>query len=201
MKYDDEHLINMVRESSEEAKDLLYEKYRYIIELEVKKYIHLANILGYDYNDLYQDALVGFADALNSYREDKSSSLPSFISLCVSRKLQVSIKKANAAKNKMLNEAISYDYLYGSSQSPLRDMISDGSESDPLTNIIKDEKYNELQCNIKNILSDFEYEVYCLIVRGMKCGEIALLLNKSPKVISNTTHRLKNKIKTIINNE
>ena len=155
MKYDDEHLINMVRESSEEAKDLLYEKYRYIIELEVKKYIHLANILGYDYNDLYQDALVGFADALNSYREDKSSSLPSFISLCVSRKLQVSIKKANAAKNKMLNEAISYDYLYGSSQSPLRDMISDGSESDPLTNIIKDEKYNELQCNIKNILSDF----------------------------------------------
>ena len=89
----DSQLISMIHEASEDAKDVLFEKYKYIIDIEMKKYSRMARTLGYDINDLYQDALVGFSDALVSYRDDRHAALPSFITLCVDRKLQVSIKK------------------------------------------------------------------------------------------------------------
>ena len=201
MNYNDDQLICMIRESSEEAKDLLFEKYKYIIDIEVKKYMAMANMLGYDYNDLYQDALVGFADALNSYREDKEAALPSFITLCVNRRLQVSIIKAGRIKNKLISDALSLDHKYDSLSAPLRDILSDGSENDPLTNIVKDEKYEELQSNIKAQLSDSEYQVYSLMISGLKYNEIAILLDKTPKQVDNTIQRIKNKIKVIINKE
>ena len=72
----------------------------------------MASMLGYDYNDLYQDALVGFSEALNCYREDKAAALSSFITLCVDRKLQVSIIKAGRLKNKLISDSLSLDYQY-----------------------------------------------------------------------------------------
>ena len=196
--YGDERLIELMRESSEEAKDILFEKYKYIIDIEIKKYSNMANLLGYDYNDLYQDALVGFSEALNDYSDDKAAALSSFITLCVDRKLQVAIIKAGRLKNKLISESLSLDYKYDQYTSPLRDIISDNSLNDPLENIVKDEKLSDLTKKIEAILSEGEYEVYALMISGLKYGEIALLLNKNPKQVDNTIQRVKNKIKKII---
>ena len=196
--YDDTQLIGLMRESSEEAKDILFEKYKYIIDIEIKKYSNMANLLGYDYNDLYQDALVGFSEALNDYRDDKAAALSSFITLCVDRKLQVSIIKAGRLKNKLIAESLSLDYKYDQYTSPLREMISDNSLNDPLENIVKEEKLSDLTKKIEAILSEGEYEVYALMISGLKYGEIALLLNKNPKQIDNTIQRVKSKIRKII---
>ncbi|MGN0967356.1 MAG: hypothetical protein ACI4OP_07280 [Candidatus Coprovivens sp.] len=197
-EYGDEQLINLLHESSEEAKDILFDKYKYIIDIEIRKYISMANMLGYDYNDLYQDALVGFSEALNCYREDKAAALSSFITLCVDRKLQVSIIKAGRMKNKLISDSLSLDYQYDQFTSPLRDIISDNSLNDPLENIIKNEKLSSLTKKIEKSLSSSEYEVYALMISGLKYGEIALLLNKNPKQVDNTIQRVKHKIKNII---
>jgi RNA polymerase sporulation-specific sigma factor len=201
MRYEDindEQLICMLHESSEDAKDLLFEKYKYIIDIEIRKYMSMASMLGYDYNDLYQDALVGFSEALNCYREDKAAALSSFITLCVDRKLQVSIIKAGRLKNKLISDSLSLDYQYDQFTSPLRDIISDNSLNDPLENIIKNEKLSNLTKKIEDSLSSSEYEVYALMISGLKYGEIALLLNKNPKQVDNTIQRVKHKIKNII---
>jgi RNA polymerase sporulation-specific sigma factor len=158
----------------------------------------MASMLGYDYNDLYQDALVGFSEALNCYREDKAAALSSFITLCVDRKLQVSIIKAGRLKNKLISDSLSLDYQYDQFTSPLRDIISDNSLNDPLENIIKNEKLSNLTKKIEESLSSSEYEVYALMISGLKYGEIALLLNKNPKQVDNTIQRVKHKIKNII---
>ena len=199
-EYGDEQLINLLHESSEEAKDILFDKYKYIIDIEIRKYMSMASMLGYDYNDLYQDALVGFSDALVSYRDDRHAALPSFITLCVDRKLQVSIKKAGRMKNKLLNEALSLEHVYESYASPLMDLLSDNSENDPLENILKEEKLQELVNSIKVCLSDAEYEVYSLMINGLKYDEIATLLNKNLKQVDNTIQRVRNKIKKILVN-
>ena len=197
---DDNQLIMMVHESSDVAKDILFEKYKYIIDIEMKKYSRMARTLGYDINDLYQDALVGFSDALVSYRDDKDAALPSFITLCVARRLQVSIKKAGRLKNKLLNESLSLEHVYESYASPLMDLLSDNNENDPLENILKEEKLQELIDNIANALSDAEYEVYTLMINGLKYDEIATLLDKNLKQVDNTIQRVKNKIKVILKN-
>ena len=199
-EYNDNQLIGLIHEASEEAKDLLYEKYQYIIDVEVKKYLSVAKLLEYDYNDLYQDGLVGFADALNSYRDDKNMSLSSFITLCISRRLQAAIIKAGRLKNKLMTEALSLDHKYDSLTAPLKDLLGD-NESDPLENIINEEKFQELVHDIKKSLSKNEYEVYTLLVSGLKPSEITKVINKTPKQIDNTLQRLKNKIKKLLDNE
>lgn len=197
-EYNDDQLIQMIREESAEAKDIIFEKYKYLIDIEVKKYINMASMLGYDYNDLYQDALFGFADGINCYREDKNASLATFLTLCVDRRLQQSIKKAGRVKNKLMNDSLSLEHVYDQFSLPLKDILSDNSQNDPLENIVKDEKLKELVDAIKDNLSESEYEVYSLMISGLKYSEICLLLNRKPKQIDNTIQRVRNKIKKII---
>ena len=193
----DEQLIHMIREDSEDAKDILYEKYKYIIDIELKKYKRVAYALSYDVSELSQEALVGFADAINNYREDKEASLSSFITLCVDRRLQVAIKKAGRLKNQMMKEALSLEEEYSAS-SQLRDLLSDNLENDPLENILKEENYKELKQRIKESLSSSEYEVYTYMINGLKYDEIASLINKNLKQVDNTIQRVKSKIKKIV---
>ncbi len=196
--YNDQELVLMMRESSEEAKDILFDKYRYIIDIELKKYSNIANILGYDYNDLFQDALVGFSDAIVNYREDKAASLPSFITLCVDRRLQYAIRSVNNKKSRMHSESLSLEYVYDKATLPLMETISDNSLNDPLFKMLNEEGYMELNAKIKASLSKKEYDVYEYMIKGLKYNEIAIVLGREPKQIDNAMQRIKSKIKKII---
>ena len=201
MKYDDcsdSELFSLICEENEDAKDILFMKYRYIIDIVIKKYAFSAMKYGFEYKDLYQEALVGYSDAIRSYNEDKKTSLATFISLCVDRRLQNTIKKAGRIKNRAFLESLSLDHVYEQYEIPLRDIISDESKNDPLLNITKEEEFDELLNVIEKSLSASEYEVYKLLISGLSYIEIAKVLNKSPKQIDNAMQRIKNKIKVIL---
>ncbi len=201
MKYDDcsdSELFSLICEENEDAKDILFMKYRYIIDIVIKKYAFSAMKYGFEYKDLYQEALVGYSDAIRSYNEDKKTSLATFISLCVDRRLQNTIKKAGRIKNRVFLESLSLDHVYEQYEIPLRDIISDESKNDPLLNITKEEEFDELLNVIEKSLSASEYEVYKLLISGLSYIEIAKVLNKSPKQIDNAMQRIKNKIKVIL---
>lgn len=197
-EYSDSELYSMVCESSEEAKDILYSKYKYVIDLIIKKYIYTAKKYGVEYSDLYQEGLVGFADALNCYDESKNVMLSSFIGLCVERRLQNAILKAGRLKNKMYTESLSLDHTYGEQQIPLKEMICDQKNSDPLQGIASQEEYDELLLEIQKELSKQEYEVYEFMMQGLRYQDIALLLDKTPKQIDNTMQRIKHKVRLIL---
>ncbi len=197
-EYSDSELYAFICESSEEAKDILFEKYKYIIDIVIKKYAFSGMKYGFEYKDLYQEALVGFSDALNSYKDDKNTSMATFITLCVDRKLQNAIRKANRVKNQVLLESLSLDHIYEQYEIPLKDIISDNSTHDPLVNITKDEAFDELLLFIEKSLSSSEYEVYKLLISGLDYQEIAKVLNKQPKQIDNAIQRIKGKIKEIL---
>ncbi len=199
-EYSDGELYSLICESDEDAKDLLFVKYKYIIDIVIKKYAFSAMKYGFEYKDLYQEALVGFSDALQSYQEDKNSSMATFITLCVDRRLQNTIRKAGRVKNKVLLESLSLDHVYEEYNIPLREVISDNNLHDPLTNITKDEEFDELLEFIEKSLSSSEYEVYKLLIAGLSYNEIAKILGKSPKQIDNAIQRIKNKVKEILDN-
>ena len=54
--------------------------------------------------------------------------------------------------------------------------------------------------SIKKELSDSEYEVYSLMISGLKYNEISILLDKNLKQIDNTIQRVKTKIRKILDN-
>lgn len=201
MKYQDfsdSELYSMVCESNEDAKEVLYDKYKFLIEAIIKKYLFAAKKFGVEYNDLYQEGLVGFSDALNRFDEDKNVQMSTFISICVERRLQNAVLKAGRIKNQMLLDSISLDYPCGEYKIPLKEMIQDQKNDDPLHGIENKERFEELLKAIKERLSKSEYEVYEFLIQGLNYQDIALLLNKSPKQIDNTIQRIKNKIKEIL---
>lgn len=196
-KIDDQEAIFLVKENNPDAKDVLYEKYKYIIDIHLKKYQRMAYLFQIDMNDLYQEAMIGFTDAINNYKDDKDAGLPRFITLCVDRKLQNVMRKASTQKNRAVLETLSLDQNINENAISLIDAISD-NENNPLEKLTKQENYNELVSNINKLLSNNEYEVYTLMINGLNYQDIALLLNKSPKQIDNAIQRIRLKIKKML---
>ena len=198
-KTNDNELIMLYREEDEDAKNMLYYKYKFIIDVLIKKYGNWLSSLKVDYQELYSECAVGFSDALRSFQEDKDSSLPTFITLCVERRLGGVIRKYSRDKYKVMQDSYSLDFFYDDKNAALIEQLSDENNNDPLKNMAEEEEYAELIKNIKYSLTSKEYEVFVLKSRGFDYQEIAHILNKNPKQIDNTMQRIKTKIKNLIN--
>lgn len=197
MEYNDIELTQMVCENNEDAKDVLFEKYNYIINIIMAKYKKTIYALNMDINEVRQEAMLGFTDAIIKYTNNKDTTLPTFISLVVERKVQNAVRKAETQKNKIHNEAYSLEYDYESFNRPLEEIIGDTTK-DPLKKLESEENCQELISKIETMLSPFEKEVYKLIISGFSYQDIASILNKEPKQIDNTIQRIRNKIKSLL---
>ena len=197
MEFTDEELTSMVSENNEDAKDVLYAKYNYIIDIIMAKYKKSIYALGLDYSEVKQEAMVGFTDALIRYSDSKETSLATFISIVVERKIQNCIRKAETIKNKVNNEAYSLEQEYEAFKRPLAEIIGDNKEN-PELQMESRENYEELIQKINRALSPFEKDVYDLIINDFNYQDIAKLLNKEPKQIDNTIQRIRNKIKDLL---
>ena len=193
---EDEELLKKAKENDEEAKNLLYEKYKYIIDILMKKYYSSQRELALDPHELEQEALYAFSDALNSFDKTKEVKLSTFITVCVDRRIKKMLKRYSGEKAKLLNSFYSLDYDYEEGLT-LKDMISDES-TDPLYNLTLKEDYQELVTKIESSLSPAELETFKLIKNGLDRSTIMLLTNRNEKQVDNAIQRLKNKIRDII---
>lgn len=197
-EYTDEQLIELVHENSEDAKSILFNRYKDKIDYLIKKYSIVAKTLGIDIKDLNQEALVGFTDAILNYIPQKEASLSTYICVCVERKIKKACIKASTNKHQAMKDALSLDYTYNDINTPLKELIED-VDSDPLTKITEQEQYEELLEMIRNSLTDNEVSVFELMQLGIGYKDIATLLDKEPKQIDNAIQRIKAKIKKILN--
>ena len=198
-KTNDNELLMLYREDDEDAKNMLFYKYKFIIDILIKKYQHWLSALKIDFQELYSECTVGFSDALYCFQEDKDSSLPTFITLCVERRISGIIRKYSRDKYKILQDSYSLDFIYDDNNGSLIETISDEYNHDPLKNMAEEEEYNELIIKIKKELTKKEYEVFVLKSRGFDYQEIARILDKNPKQVDNSIQRIKTKIKNILN--
>ena len=192
----DYELLMLYEENNEDAKNILYVKYKFIIDILIKKYKKYFEDLNIDLQEVYSECYVGFSDSLNNYKDNKNASLPTFITLCVERKLRSIVRKYNQEKYKVLQETYSLDFLYDGEVS-LMDVLKD-DKSDPLKAITDKESYNDLFNNITSILTKKEYDVFILMIQGLSYQEIAKILNKTPKQIDNAMQRIKIKVRNLI---
>lgn len=199
--YPDSELYMMICEDNEDAKEILFQKYKYVLNIVIKKYNFVASQVGIDSKELYSEALLGFTDAVNDYKDDKNAVFPTFLSLCVGRRLKKAIVHASAQKNRIINESYSLDKIYDKSGLPLIELIKDDNNSDPLVHISEEEHFIELVDKIKKELSEFECQVFELMLNDFNYIEIAGLLEKTAKQIDNTIQRIKSKAKIVLKKE
>lgn len=197
--YSDEELIELVHENSEEAKSMLFDRYKEKIEFLIKKYTIVAKNLGLDIKDLYQEALVGFTDAILNYSPNKDASVSTFICLCVERKIKKACIKAGTSKHQAMKDTLSLEYFYDDIDASLKELIEDTS-SDPLAKMAEEEEYEELLNKIKEGLTSAEDEVFELLIMGLNYRDIAEILDKEAKQVDNAIQRIKFKIRKILEN-
>lgn len=196
-EYTDEQLIELVHENNEDAKSILFNRYKDKIDYLIRKYTVVAKTLGIDIKDLNQEALVGFTDAILNYIPEKEASLATYICVCVERKIKKACIKASTTKHQIMKESLSLDYTYDDINIPLKELIED-VDSDPLIKITEQERYEELLEKIKSSLSDNESPVFDLMILGLDYKDIANILDKEAKQIDNAIQRIKGKIKKIL---
>ncbi len=195
-KLPDSELLYLASEYNEDAINVLFEKYKYIVDITVNKYIRTAYSLNLDFDELYQEAMVGYSNAIRLYNDNKDIQLRTFISVCIERRLQNYIRNNSTNKMKKLKEAYSFDTEIGEDLI-LADIVGDNTRN-PEYIKEQDESLKELKNKIDKVLSPSEHQVFDLLLNDFTNEDIAKILKTSVKNVYNVTYRIRTKLKDII---
>lgn len=193
--YNDYELLYLISESSEEANNILYDKYKDIVDLKVKKYLKYGSIRGLDYHDLFQEGMIGLSEAIRDFKNEKEVRFSTFANLCIERQIHSALKKAGRQKHKLLNESISINMSDDENDRPWIETLFDEKEKDPSLILEQLESGEKIQQLIRDELTAFEQQVLELKLSNFDYKEIAELLGKSYKSVDSAMQRIKTKLK------
>lgn len=199
-EYNDYELVYLIGENNEEALNVLYEKYKVIINIKIKKYIRYAKKFGLEYNDLFQEGMIGLSEAINDFKLKKDVQFSTFANLCIERQLFSALKKAGRKKHNVLNDSLSLDNNINDEEVTLMDFLFD-KNADPSLYVESLESKDELLKKLNEVLTPFEKEVFNLKINNFDYKEIQMLLDKSYKSIDSAIQRIRFKVNKILNNK
>ena len=111
----DYELVYQVRENDEIAYNLLIKKYSNLVSMLAKKYLRLYKNIGLEYDDLFQEGMLGIIKALNDY-DTRSTIFYTYASLCAKREMDKLIKTQTRKKRMILNECVSINGFINDNQ-------------------------------------------------------------------------------------
>lgn len=191
--YNDNELISYIAEGNEDANNLLIEKYKPLITKIASKVLPYCRSNGLELSDLVQEGMIGLNHAIERYQEQEGVLFYTYAQVCIKRKMLSVAQSSNRIKNKILNESVSYD----DDETKLIKVLKDSNPS-PEEAVLDVEFEKGLIDKVKLELTDFENQVFDLLVAGFTNQEISDLLDKDKKSIENAIQRIKVKIKKVL---
>lgn len=192
----DEQLVEIIREGDSVALDHLIRKYKNFVRAKARSYF----LIGADHEDIVQEGMIGLYKAIRDFRGDKLASFKAFAELCITRQIITAIKTATRQKHIPLNSYVSLDKpLYDEdSERTLLDVLCGNRVTDPEELIINQEKFNDIELKMCEILSDLERKVLMLYLDGRSYQEISEELDRHVKSIDNALQRVKRKLERYV---
>lgn len=194
----DNELVYLCCENSEEAYNTIINKYKPVILNTVKQYMKELNIVGSETNDFYQEGLIGLMTAINTYDETKDTTFYTYASTCIKNHMLSSVRKSFSKKSKILNESYSLDKMIDDSNLDFYDVFSD-ERSNPLNILFEEEDGKVLLNELKDMFSSSEKEIFEYKVLGLSNAEISEKINRPKKYVENTMFRINKKYKELLN--
>lgn len=179
----DEQLALMAADGDDESMALLIAKITPIAKAKAGRYD--GPRLSAD--DLVQEGMLGFLDAVKSFRPEKGVPFKAYAETCINNRIISAVRASLNNKNAALTNAVSID-----------DESSDifSRSSDPAV-IFADKHGSEL---LKRIISDdlsgFERQVIELRLLDRSYAQIATSLGCSEKAVDNALQRIRKKIRS-----
>ena len=191
----DIQLIEKAKSGNELALDFLLGRYKKLANKIARSYF----LIGAEYDDLLQEAMIGLYKAYISYDISSKANFSTFAHMCITRSVQTAVKKANSKKNQMLNNSISLSNQGGiiaNSEDNDEDinLVLPSSILTPDEILIEGENFANIKEKIKSALSKFELDVLSLFLKGLSYTQIAEKLNQTNKSVDNALSRIRNKL-------
>ncbi len=158
----------------------------------------MALTKGLDYNDLFQEGMIGLQSAIDNYKEQKNIKFSTFAFICIKRKILTAVKLASSKKHSILNESYSLDYQTDDDNYDFSNTvyITENNAEDLLVGKENKEYFNK---RINEEFTNLEKQVYELRLNDFTNEEISNMLGKSYKSIESTLFRIRIKLKKILN--
>lgn len=181
----DEELAVLAANGDDESMALLISKVMPVAKAKASK--HGSPRLSAE--DLVQEGMLGFLDAVKSFRSEKGVPFKAYAEICINNRIVSAVRANFNHKNAALTNAVSIE----------EETDSLLSRCDDPANIVSDKYSSE---HIKNLidsgLSDFEKQVIELRLHDKSYAQIALSLNCSEKAVDNALQRIRKKIRSKI---
>ena len=191
--YNDYELLEFISEGNEDANNIIIEKYTPLINNIASKMIKYCKNNGIDYNDLRQEGFIGLNYALSHFSEEKNTIFYTYVKKCIERKVLSAVISSNRQKHKFLNDSLSYD-----DDDNILDKILKDVQNNPELIIENLELEENLINSIKKKLTNYEEQVFELMLTDFNYKEIADILDKDKKAIDNAIQRIRSKVKDTI---
>ncbi len=136
--------------------------------------------------DLVQEGMLGFLDAVKTFDESKGSSFKSYAEICINNRIVSAVRENFNNKNAALSNALPYDV-----QSADR---SDDT-ADPAVIISEKDETEYLAGLLSSGLSGFEKQVVDLRLLDRSYSQIAQELGCSEKAVDNAMQRIRKKMR------
>ncbi len=196
-RYSDDELMYLMHCGSNEASELLYQKYYKLVARWLKPFCYVYQ--GMDYDDYIQVAMVNFQQIVACYRSDQNASLKTYMKISLTRRISSLLRTKS---NKMIykeNRVISFDdYIGTDKQMKYEDVIEDPKHSyqPDVTLLVKETETHYMAC-IEEKASPRELEVMQCKNYGYDEIEISIKLNISVKSVYNAVYRYHKKVQGI----
>lgn len=184
---DDKSILIPSINGDHQAMTELISKYMPIIVAKAKKYQSFL----LEQDDLVQEGLIGFLDAIRSYDEGYGCSFKTYCSICVENKIKNAIIYHNSLKNKILTESVPLDIA------DLSLAIDKASES-PEDIFLAQEQFSSVKKKIDSLLSELELKVLSCYLKAYDYEQIAAILSISRKSVDNSMQRVRKKLRQLL---
>lgn len=198
MDYNDQELLDYISEGNEDAINILYTKYEPYIHSKARKLLNSATNVGLDLNDLIQEGLIALNEAIRNYKITLDTTFYTFATTCIDHKMISTMISAQRLKHKILNESISFDQELNDGTSISIENMIVNKENNPETVLLSMEREQDLFREVKQVLTDFEYQVFELKYHNFNYKEIAEILDKDAKSVDNALQRMRSKVSKIL---
>lgn len=195
----DEELIQIIQDTNDmDLQDFMITKYKKLVKIKSRTYF----IIGADKEDIIQEGMIGLYKAIHDFNPQKNVSFYSFAELCITRQIITAIKAATRKKHSPLNSYISlnkasYESDFGTNDMTIETMI-EGKILSPEELLIDRENKKYIESCMGKVLSELEFKVLSLYLKGQTYAEIATQVSRAEKSIDNAIQRIRKKVVKIL---
>ena len=167
----DYEIIYMINEQKDDIFNLLYEKYKPLINKYAGKFYNTFKKYGYEYEDLMQLGYITLYKASRLYNSYNSSMFYTYLDRALQNAYENEYRNNSTNKKEVLNQAYSYDAPIGETKKTYEEVFPDKKK-------VYDEEYYNILIHFKNSMSFIMGCVFELYYSGYKQEEISVLLDE-----------------------